>query len=50
MIEMNSFPINCKGYWLWSIALSAKQFDFDDDDLRRYSQAQLAVFIGATGG
>jgi aryl-phospho-beta-D-glucosidase BglC (GH1 family) len=43
--------LNWKGNWLfigeWSIASSAT---FNDDDLRRYSQAQLAAFREATGG
>jgi hypothetical protein len=41
-----------KGNWLyigeWSIASSVDTFS--DDDLRRYAQAQLAAFKGATGG
>lgn len=43
--------LNWKCNWLfigeWSIASSTV---FNDDDLRRYAQAQLAAFKEATGG
>ena len=49
--ELKNDILAWNGNWLfigeWSIASAAS---FNDDDLRLYSQAQLAAFKHATGG